>query len=58
MSPAMIAGTGILRGVVAGVLLIAFLALWAWAYSGRRRPAFEAAAQMPLEDDAYQGELK
>ncbi len=58
MSPEMIAGTGILRGVVAGVLLVAFVALWLWAYSGRRRPAFEAAARLPLEDDAYQGEAK
>ena len=58
MSPAMVAGTGILRGVVAGVLLVAFLALWLWAYSGRRRPAFDAAARLPLEDDAYQGDAK
>ncbi len=53
MSPAVMAGTGILRGVVAGILLIAFLALWLWAYSARRRNAFDAAAQLPLEDDAY-----
>ncbi len=57
MSPEMIAGTGILRGVVAGVLLVAFVALWVWAYSGRRRPAFEAVERLPLEDDTYQGEV-
>jgi cytochrome c oxidase cbb3-type subunit IV len=51
MSSAMMAGTGILRGVVAGVLLIAFMALWIWAYSARRRPAFDAAAALPLEED-------
>ncbi len=53
MSAEMLAGTGILRGVVAGVLLVVFIALWLWAYSGRRRPAFEAAARLPLEDDTY-----
>jgi cytochrome c oxidase cbb3-type subunit 4 len=60
MSPEVLAGTGILRGVVAGVLLVAFVTLWLWAYSGRRRPMFDAAAQLPLEDDAYQsgGEKK
>ncbi len=51
MSPEMMAGTGILRGVVAGVLLFAFVSLWLWAYSGRRRASFEAAARLPLEDD-------
>ncbi len=54
MSPEMIAGTGVLRGIVAGVLLVAFVALWLWAYSGRRRPAFDAAARLPLEDDTYE----
>jgi cytochrome c oxidase cbb3-type subunit IV len=53
MSPEMLAGTGILRGVVAGVLLLAFIALWLWAYSARRRVTFDTAAQLPLEDDMY-----
>ncbi len=57
MSPEMIAGTGILRGIVAGVLLVAFVALWVWAYSGRRRAAFAAVERLPLEDDTYQGEI-
>ena len=58
MSPEMMAGTGTLRGVVAGVLLVAFIALWLWAYSARRRPAFDAAARMPLENDDYRGEAQ
>lgn len=53
MSPDMIAGTGILRGIVAAVLLVAFVGLWFWCYGARRRPVYEAAAQMPLEDDVY-----
>ncbi len=51
MSPEMVAGTGILRGVVAGALLVAFIGLWLWAYSGRRRAMFDRAALLPLEDD-------
>jgi cytochrome c oxidase cbb3-type subunit 4 len=53
MSPEMVAATGILRGVVAAVLLVAFISLWLWAYSGRRRALFDSAAQLPLEDDTY-----
>ena len=55
MSPAMMAGTGIVRGVVAGVLLVAFIALWISVYSARRRTGFEVAARLPLEDDVYLG---
>lgn len=53
MSPQLLADTDILRGVVAGVLLVAFVALWLWCYSARRRPLYDAAAQMPLEEDAH-----
>jgi len=53
MSAEIVAATGILRGVVAGVLLLAFTALWLWAYNGRRRAIFDRAAQLPLEDDIY-----
>jgi len=53
MSPEMIAGTGIVRGVVAAVLLVAFMSLWLWAYSHRRRAMFDSAARLPLEDDIY-----
>jgi cytochrome c oxidase cbb3-type subunit IV len=49
----MVAGTGILSGVVAAVLLVTFIGLWLWAYSGRRRAMFDSAAQLPLEDDTY-----
>ena len=51
MSPEMVAGTGILRGVVAAVLLVCFISLWLWAYSSRRRAMFDRAALLPLEDD-------
>ncbi len=38
MSPEMIAGTGVLRGIVAGVLLVAFVALWLWALQRQASP--------------------
>ena len=63
MSPEMVAWTGILRGAVAAVLLVAFIGLWLWAYSGRRRAMFDSAALLPLEDDTLgtepaRGEVK
>jgi cytochrome c oxidase cbb3-type subunit IV len=51
MSSAIMAGAGIASGVVAGLLLVIFVGLWLWAYSSRRRPAFDAAARLPLEED-------
>ena len=63
MSPEMLAGVGVLRGVMAAVLLVAFIGLWLWTYSGRHRVMFDRAAQLPLEDDTYgtgpaRGEVK
>ena len=39
-----------ISGIVTAILLAAFLGGTAWAYSGRRRAEFEAAARVPLED--------
>lgn len=38
-------------GVVTVVLLVVFLAGWAWAWSPRRKRDFDEAAQLPLVDD-------
>jgi cytochrome c oxidase cbb3-type subunit 4 len=32
-------------------LLVLFLGIVAWAWSGRRKKAFDEAARLPLEDD-------
>jgi cytochrome c oxidase cbb3-type subunit 4 len=56
MSPEVMAGTGVLRGVIAAVLFVLFIALWLWAYSSRRRALFDTMAQLPLEDDTYRTE--
>jgi cytochrome c oxidase cbb3-type subunit IV len=39
-------------GIMTVVMMIIFLAIVAWAWSARRRAAFEAAARLPLEEDA------
>ncbi len=49
-------GLGTLRGVLSGVLLLAFIGIWLWAYSARRRATYQAAALLPLEEDIEPGE--
>ena len=39
-----------LRGLFTLILMIAFLAIVFWAWSGKRKKEFEAAARLPLED--------
>jgi cytochrome c oxidase cbb3-type subunit IV len=39
-----------LSGIVTAILLALFVIGALWAYSPRRRSAFEAAARLPLED--------
>jgi cbb3-type cytochrome oxidase subunit 3 len=45
---------GIARGIVTAVLLIAFVAMTVWVASKHNKSKFEAAARLPLEDDAVQ----
>ena len=40
-----------LRGILTAVLLFAFVGVWIWAFSRRRKPEFDAAAGLPLEED-------
>ncbi|MGK2924272.1 MAG: cbb3-type cytochrome oxidase subunit 3 [Lysobacterales bacterium] len=39
------------RGIVLILLIIAFLGIWAWAWSKKRKPEFDAASRLPLEED-------
>ena len=34
-------------------MLILFIGIWAWAWSSKRKPGFDAAARMPLDDDVH-----
>lgn len=43
---------GMVRGILTAVLFAAFLALWFWTWSAKRRADFDAMAALPLEDDA------
>jgi cytochrome c oxidase cbb3-type subunit IV len=42
---------GLFRGVLTAILMALFIALVFWAYSRRRQKDFDAAAQLPLDDD-------
>jgi|GEM_PF-184583 cytochrome c oxidase cbb3-type subunit 4 len=43
--------TGTFRGIITGLLIIAFLGLTLWAYSKRRKPDFDEAANLPFADE-------
>jgi cytochrome c oxidase cbb3-type subunit 4 len=40
-----------LRSILTVVTLIMFVGIVAWAYSGRRRQAFDEAANLPFNDE-------
>jgi cytochrome c oxidase cbb3-type subunit 4 len=42
---------GTWRGIFTVVMLVLFIAICFWAWSGRRKGTFDAAARMPLEPD-------
>ena len=39
------------RGLILVAMIIGFLGMWAWAWSKKRKPEFDRAAQLPLEED-------
>jgi cytochrome c oxidase cbb3-type subunit 4 len=43
--------SGTFQGIITGVLILAFLGITAWAYSKRRKPDFDEAANLPFADD-------
>jgi len=46
--------TGTFRGLITLLLIIAFLGITWWAYSKRRKPDFDEAANLPFADDDEQ----
>ena len=34
-------------------LFVLFIGIWAWAWSSKRKPGFDAAARLPLEDEVH-----
>jgi cytochrome c oxidase cbb3-type subunit 4 len=41
----------LIRGIVLVVLFVAFLGMWAWAWSKKRKADFREASMLPLEED-------
>jgi cytochrome c oxidase cbb3-type subunit 4 len=41
----------VFHGLWTGVLLVTFIGIVVWAWSGKRKGAFDEAAQIPLHDD-------
>lgn len=43
--------SGVLSGILTAILIVAFLGIWAWAWSKKNRSAFDEMAKLPLEDN-------
>jgi cytochrome c oxidase cbb3-type subunit 4 len=43
---------GVVRGLITLLLLVLFIGFTVWAYGKRRKPTFDALAQLPLEDES------
>jgi cytochrome c oxidase cbb3-type subunit 4 len=43
---------GLVRGLITAILLILFIGLWLWSWSKKRYAEYDAASQLPLEDDS------
>ena len=42
----------VVRGLVLIAMIAAFTCMWIWAWSRKRKPVFDEAARLPLEEDA------
>jgi len=42
---------GTLRGIGTALVLLSFICMTLWAYSGKRRAAFDEAALLPFADE-------
>jgi cytochrome c oxidase cbb3-type subunit 4 len=42
---------GIFHSIWTVMILVVFISIVAWAYSGKRKERFDEAARLPLEDD-------
>ena len=39
------------QGIMLIVLMVAFIGLWIWAWSHKRKAAFREASMLPLQED-------
>jgi cytochrome c oxidase cbb3-type subunit 4 len=42
---------GLVRAMITLVLLLLFIGLFVWAWSGRRKDLFDQMAKLPLDDE-------
>jgi cytochrome c oxidase cbb3-type subunit 4 len=47
-----------LRGITTALALIAFVGVWIWAWSSKRKPGFDEAANLPFADDTLDEQSK
>ena len=47
----------LVRSILTAVMFAVFMGIVFWAWSGRRKSDFEAAARLPLDDDFAEQEL-
>lgn len=43
---------GTASGIVTAIALCAFIAGWVWAWGEKRKPEFDAAARLPLDEQS------
>ncbi|HET6555582.1 MAG TPA: CcoQ/FixQ family Cbb3-type cytochrome c oxidase assembly chaperone [Dyella sp.] len=43
---------GHLTGVLIVFMMVTFICIWAWAWSGRHKRSFSRMAMLPMEDDS------
>ncbi|WP_109127466.1 CcoQ/FixQ family Cbb3-type cytochrome c oxidase assembly chaperone [Dyella sp. C11] len=43
---------GHLTGAIIVVMMVTFICIWAWAWSGRHRRTFSRMAELPMDDMA------
>jgi len=41
----------LLRGLALVLLIVAFIGMWVWAWSGKRKAEFKLLSELPLEED-------
>lgn len=46
------------RGLVLILMIVAFMCMWIWAWSKKRKPVFDEAARLPLEEDAVRADAR
>ncbi len=54
MTAAMRLDAELVSGVLTALLIVIFAGIWVWTFSARRRAGYDAAAQLPLEEDEQQ----